>query len=239
MSTPSGVAVRSSAYAKMILHGMKHPQDSVCGLLIGYFEASCSEQVEVVCADSVPLLHTHMLHPQLRLGVELVETLCAHDTSGGASPLRAGKCKQQIVGIYHADVLSAPQKQSAVNKEVVHIARILQQHYPQLLVCTQSVLRESRTGASCASILPQFWLSCGSSWKKMPDDAILCTEAAIQVAEKAVADAMYLDLIDLDDHLNDPRLSPLNPFLLTKFEGLIAEDAKRLDDRVDSNAAMK
>ncbi|KAL8450528.1 hypothetical protein Emag_003157 [Eimeria magna] len=213
MATPVRVAVRSSAYAKMILHGMKHPQDAVCGLLIGSLERNCSEQGEVLCADAVPLLHTHMLHPQLRLGVELVETLCAQDTNGnlGASSKRARNCKQQIVGIYHADVLTAPQKHSAVNKEVAQIARILQQHYPQLLVCT-------------------FWLPCGSSWKKMPDDAILCTQAAIQVAEKAVANAIYLDLMDLDDHLSDPRLSPLNPSLLTMFRGLIAEDAERLDE---------
>lgn len=72
MSVPCGAAVSGCAYATMVLHAIKHPQDSVCGLLIGTEDSELCKRGEVLCADAVPLLHTHILHPQLRLGVELV-----------------------------------------------------------------------------------------------------------------------------------------------------------------------
>ncbi|KAL8431627.1 hypothetical protein ACSSS7_005169 [Eimeria intestinalis] len=240
MATPVSVALRSCAYAKMVLHATKHPQDPVCGLLIGSVEINdlSSEQKNVFCQDAVPLLHTHMLHPQLRLGVELVESLCSHKDGE--------KNKHQIVGFYHVDVLASPQKSVAINKEAAQIAKILQQHYRHLLLCTvnqqqlqqqqqleQQLLLQQQQQLEQQVLLQHLIFADsqkGSSPLNVADDAIICTEAAIQLAEKAVADAAYLDLVDLDDHLSDPKQSPLNPSLLSRFESLIAEDAKRLED---------
>lgn len=79
MSASTGVAVSGQAYAKMVLHALKHPDDPVCGLLIGPDKIQGSKKKgEIICADAVPLLHTHMLHPQLRLGVELVRLTRIH-----------------------------------------------------------------------------------------------------------------------------------------------------------------
>ena len=72
MSVPSRAAVSGPAYTKMVLHALKHHQDRVCGLLLGPEESELCKVGEVLCTDAIPLLHTHMLHPQLRLGVELV-----------------------------------------------------------------------------------------------------------------------------------------------------------------------
>ena len=72
MSGAKGVAVCASAYAKMVSHALRHHRDPVCGLLIGPGDQPAGKNSEIICAEAVPLLHTHFLHPQLRLGVELV-----------------------------------------------------------------------------------------------------------------------------------------------------------------------
>ncbi|KAL8440331.1 hypothetical protein Efla_000219 [Eimeria flavescens] len=227
MAAPAGVAVGCLAYAKMILHGIKHPQDAVCGLLIGSQDSGCCKRGEVLCADAVPLLHTHMLHPQLRLGVELVETLCEmpEPAEGSQSGVAKEAKKQKIVGFYYADLLTVPEKSPAINKEAAHIAKILQQHYPQLVVCTVRLQRRL-----WAVLIPQFWVASGSSWRRMPEESVRCSKAAIELAEVGVAKATYADLVDLDDHLAEPWLSPLNKSLMSGFAELIAEDTKCLDE---------
>lgn len=225
MSLPSGAAVSGCAYAKMVLHALKHPQDCVCGLLIGTEANECCKRGEVLCTDAVPLLHTHMLHPQLRLGVELTETMCEmgqlEDSCSSSSS--GNESKQQIVGFYYSDVLTVPDKGPSIKKEAAHIARVLRQHYPHLLVC----LLDFRALSEHKPVTT-FWGPSGSSWSRMPDHAIRCSKAAIELAETAVARALYINVADLDDHLSDPSLSPLNGSLLSGFADLIAEDAKCL-----------
>ena len=72
MSIPRRITVGASAYTKMISHGLRHHKDYVCGLLIGPVDSSITDKKEIICIEAIPLLHTNMLHPQLRLGVELV-----------------------------------------------------------------------------------------------------------------------------------------------------------------------
>ena len=44
--------------------------------------------------------------------------------------------KQKIVGFYYSDILTVQEnKVPTINKEASHIARVLRQHYPNLLVC--------------------------------------------------------------------------------------------------------
>lgn len=227
MSLPSGAAVSGCAYAKMVLHALKHPQDCVCGLLIGTEASECCKRGEVLCTDAVPLLHTHMLHPQLRLGVELTETMCEMgqlEGSDSCSSFPSGsEHKQKIVGFYYSDVLTVPDKVLTIKKEVAHIARVLRQHYPHVLVC----LLDFRALSEHKPVTT-FWGPSGSSWSRMPDEAVRCSKAAIELAETAVAKALYVDVADLDDHLSDPSLSPLNGSLLSGFADLIAEDARCL-----------
>lgn len=227
MSSLNGAAISGSAYAKMVLHALKHPQDAVCGLLIGPEDNGLSKRGEVLCADSVPLLHTHMLHPQLRLGVELVETMCEMPHSAnGDSCLSCGPTsgsKQKIVGFYYCDVLTVPEKPPAINKEAAHICKVLRQHYPDLLVCLLDfrVLAERKP-------VTAFWLPSGSSWKRIPPEAVRCSDAAIELVETAIANATYMNLADLDDHLSDPSVSPLNSSLFVDFADLIEKDVKFL-----------
>lgn len=227
MSVPTGASVSCTAYAKMVLHALKHPQDAVCGLLVGPEESELSRRGEVLCVDSIPLLHTHMLHPQLRLGVELVEAVCempqaASDGSSLSCPT-TGKAKQKIVGFYYSDILTFPEKPPTVNKEATHICKVLRQHYPSLLLC----LLDFRS-LSERKPVTTFWLPSGSSWKRLPAEAVRCSKAAIEMTETAVANATYMDLSDLDDHLCDPNLSPLNRTLFADFADLIEEDSKLL-----------
>ncbi|XP_026191919.1 uncharacterized protein LOC34623452 [Cyclospora cayetanensis] len=159
----------------MILHALKHHQQPVCGLLVGPEDTKSGKQDFVLCADAMPLLHTHMLHPQLRLGVELVEAMCEMDQSDGGAfrNLFAPNCKyrQKIVGFYYSDFLTVPEKAPTMNKEATHIARVLRQHYPNLLVCT-------------------FWVPSGSSWTRIPPEAVSCSKAALKLAEVAVTDRL-------------------------------------------------
>lgn len=74
-ATVHRVALGSVAYSKMALHSLRHPQNAVCGLLVGHEDVDARRR-SVTCVDAFPLLHSHFLHPQLRLGLELVEEFC-------------------------------------------------------------------------------------------------------------------------------------------------------------------
>lgn len=230
MAAPTGAAISGCAYGKMVLHALKHPQDAVCGLLIGPEKNDLGRRGEVLCADAVPLLHTHMFHPQLRLGVGLVEAICempqSEGSASGVSAVSAGGSKQKIVGFYYSGLLTIPETAATINKEAAHIARVLRQHYPNLLVC----LLDFRELANRKPVTILFMPS-GSSWSRMPAEDVRCSKAALELAETAVANSTYLDLADLDDHLADPTLSPLNNFIFSDFADLIEEDARCLDTR--------
>ena len=69
-----------------------------------------------------------------------VETLCeagvTEESGGFFSSFHENKwSKPKIVGFYYADILTISDRAPIMNKEASHIAQVLRQHYPQLVVC--------------------------------------------------------------------------------------------------------
>jgi len=61
--------ISSEAYAKIMLHLVKHPHAPVCGMLLGSVEAGGI----VVVSDAVPLFHTHALAPLLEAATQMID----------------------------------------------------------------------------------------------------------------------------------------------------------------------
>ncbi|CDJ30518.1 uncharacterized protein EMH_0059000 [Eimeria mitis] len=170
----------------MVSHALRHHQERVCGILVGPGDSSVVKNQEVICTEAVPLLHTHMLHPQLRLGVELVETLCeggvTEESGEFFAAFRENKwTKPKIVGIYYADVLTTADKTPTMNKEASHIARVLRQHYPQLVVCLLDFRRMPESKP-----VTTFWSFGATNWTAVPTEAIHVSDAAQELAAKTV-----------------------------------------------------
>ncbi|CDJ52779.1 hypothetical protein, conserved [Eimeria brunetti] len=188
MSGFKGVAVCAPAYAKMVSHALRHHQNPVCGILIGPADANEGKNQEIICTEAVPLTHTHMLHPLLRLGFELVETLCEAGVSEGSGDFFAAFLEHQwkkpkIVGFYYADFLTVAEKAPVMNRQATHIARVLRQHYPQLVVCLLDFKRMPE-----GKPVTNFWSFLGNNWTPIPAEALRVSKAAIELAEKTVAD---------------------------------------------------
>jgi hypothetical protein len=59
----------ASAYGKVLFHICKHVSKSVNGVLIGYTDVQKGEHVLM---DAIPLFHTHVLTPMLKLAFIMV-----------------------------------------------------------------------------------------------------------------------------------------------------------------------
>eukprot|EP00403_Amphidinium_massartii_P033668 CAMPEP_0178439170 /NCGR_PEP_ID=MMETSP0689_2-20121128/36009_1 /TAXON_ID=160604 /ORGANISM="Amphidinium massartii, Strain CS-259" /LENGTH=215 /DNA_ID=CAMNT_0020061673 /DNA_START=44 /DNA_END=688 /DNA_ORIENTATION=- len=187
-TAPKAYHFDAKAYAKAVMHACKHASQPVSGVFIG---STTEKAVKIV--DAVPLFHTHMLAPMLKVAFMLIEQYCQE--AGGL----------EIVGLYYASASGALEM-----GPVKAVADKVVSNCPAASVWTvdSSKLAE-RKPALCG------YFHAKDEWKLTGFDAATLAggEEAVKHASRLISELKYMELVDVDDHLSNATLNWLNPSL--------------------------
>ncbi|GAB5353054.1 hypothetical protein AAMO2058_000005500 [Amorphochlora amoebiformis] len=166
------VALELGAYAKMVVHAVKHKYRPVCGVLLGNDGSGGT-----VVKDCVPLFHNYPVGPMLELAMMQIDEFCKES-------------KSTMVGCYWAN-------ERLNDTEVPQVARRLgsqiAKYYKNasiILINNEFLLRDLALSASCPQSKGEVSVSLNSDRRDQ--------EAVIRRVAKLVGST---DIVDFDDHL--------------------------------------
>ncbi|CAJ0574280.1 unnamed protein product, partial [Mesorhabditis spiculigera] len=183
--------IEPTAYATMILHCVKYPSKGVSGLLLGKKTAGKLEISSVV-----PLVHESApLSPSLEVALTLV----------------SAKEEVSILGVYYSNqscrdkglnthAVRLAEKIAAVTDKPAYVAQVVNWHL----------------SADCSSPCVSMYTLDGSSWKDMKVDV---EPSALSLVSNALQRKVYRELVDFENHLDNPELDFYNARLTQMLEG--------------------
>mmetsp|Transcript_8881 Transcript_8881/g.20034 ORF Transcript_8881/g.20034 Transcript_8881/m.20034 type:complete len:213 (+) Transcript_8881:118-756(+) len=207
------VEIGDVAYAKLMLHLVRHPHAPVCGFLVGRlgaFETGTKSRAAVV-DDAVPLFHGNVLAPMLEVATQIV-----------AAQLESG---QAIVGFYHVNELAADRSVPIVAEQV---ASTIEENQGGAGAVLLQVINEKLSDRRDHAL--QAWARAKSSgtWSsaleiKEGKGAVGTDKtlfSALRLANTAVECELFKSYADFDDHLENPERNPFNPDTDAALRGL-------------------
>uniref|UniRef100_A0A7S2WTW0 MPN domain-containing protein n=1 Tax=Rhizochromulina marina TaxID=1034831 RepID=A0A7S2WTW0_9STRA len=195
----------AEAYAKVVLHAVKHPHCGVSGFLLGSVEDGGRR---VLVADAVPLFHSHPLAPGLEAAAQLV-------TAAGG----------KIVGFYESNASASTKgTYSLVGERAMQT--IEAECAGAVLVCLVSE-RLAQPKDHALQVLRRG----GGRWDvklraRDADSQDVTMPLALQLCREAVSLGLHEKLVDFDDHLEDVSKNPLNPAVAGDLGQLVATQQK-------------
>eukprot|EP00929_Paragymnodinium_shiwhaense_P115481 TRINITY_DN84407_c0_g1_i1.p2 TRINITY_DN84407_c0_g1~~TRINITY_DN84407_c0_g1_i1.p2 ORF type:complete len:194 (+),score=37.76 TRINITY_DN84407_c0_g1_i1:104-685(+) len=174
------------AYAKAVMHCSKHASESVLGVLLGSASGST-----LTVSDVVPLFHTHSLAPMLKIAFMIIDQHCQSTSD-------------EIVGIYYAT--------PSGNTELTPVKAIADK------VASNYAGGASAWGLDAAKVGQDQFAFVGmrhakDQWSACGADAGAVSQEGLKHTKRLISEMKYLDVVDFDDHLNNPSLNWLNPDL--------------------------
>ncbi|KAE8098890.1 hypothetical protein FH972_016921 [Carpinus fangiana] len=194
--------IAQNAYAKLVLHALKHKSSAVNAVLLGRPSSAHNDVVEIT--DSVPLFHSHVgLLPQLEISLILIEE---HYAATGVN----------IVGYFHSNERFDDYELSGVAKNVGdHIYR----YFPQaaILLLDNKKLEALPKGKDRSPVMQLYTRDASKNWKLAGSDGgsqlTIREPSANVVLLDYISTEKWKDIVDFDDHLDDISKDWLNPEL--------------------------
>mmetsp|Transcript_35566 Transcript_35566/g.70547 ORF Transcript_35566/g.70547 Transcript_35566/m.70547 type:complete len:200 (+) Transcript_35566:24-623(+) len=190
MMTTTSVEISPVAYAKMMLHLVKHPHAAVCGYLLG----SVRDGINMV-EDVVPLFHSHPLAPMLEIATQLIDQ------------------HENIVGFYF---VNAHVEDTRIPVFAEKVAMALSSKCPgsSLLQILNEKLRDPDDHALQAWGRKEngAWnIALKISTTEGPKGSEVPFRACLSLATSGVANELHETYFDFDDHFEDVSKNPFNP----------------------------
>ncbi|VDN07096.1 unnamed protein product [Thelazia callipaeda] len=185
------------SYAKMILHAYKYPHRAVVGLLIGKSKNSN----EIICTDSLPVLHeSASLSMALEAALIFTDNYCSkHDST--------------IAGLYFCNESISD---SNLDQFAVRIAEKIVSNYPNAFLVQ---IDNSLLGIESLEPAIRVYVLDNKSWKTKKF-TVLNEESVLSTVSNAVQTKLYLEIMDFENHLDNPSNDYWNTALNKKIERL-------------------
>ncbi|VDM43736.1 unnamed protein product [Toxocara canis] len=189
--------LNSLCYAKVILHALKYPHCAVVGLLIGEAE----EEGGVVCVNAVPCLHeSAALTMALEVALTSVDTYCS------ANALN-------IVGVYFCNESLSD---NSLDPFAVRVAEKVATNFANAILVQ---IDNSLLSIDSSEPAIRVYANDNKAWKqkKFRLDRNLETLSATSIA---IQRKLYREIIDFENHLDNPANDFWNLALNEKIEQL-------------------
>ena len=195
MSAAASFEVSVSAYCKTILHCAKYPWREVSGVWLGQMERNDgSSPAKYTVVDAVPLFHCDTLAPMTEAALNIVEELCK-----SWAPWKG----LEIVGYYYANEGASDVAPKPLTKQV---ASKIGSIYPSSRLFMINGAEISDPSKTCLVMYARKSKQETEKWTEAGSG-----EGTLSVAEGGAASLTKLlkqegqkDLIDFDDHFDDP-----------------------------------
>ncbi|VDO26834.1 unnamed protein product [Onchocerca flexuosa] len=182
------------SYAKMILHAYKYPHRAVVGFLIG----ETGSNSELIYIDAIPVLHESA---SLSMTLETA-LICADDYI---------KDGHVLAGLYFCNQSFSD---NSLDPYAVRVAEKILSNYPNAflvqidnsMLCTGSLKPAIRV----YNLDNKLW--------KMKRFTILNEEAVLSIVSNAIQTELYLEIMDFENHLDNPINDHWNTALNEKLE---------------------
>ncbi|VDK64716.1 unnamed protein product [Onchocerca ochengi] len=189
------------SYAKMILHAYKYPHRAVVGFLIG----ETGSNSELVYIDAIPVLHESA---SLSMTLETA-LICIDDYI---------KDGHVLAGLYFCNRSFSD---NSLDLYAVRVAEKIMSNYPNtfLVQIDNSMLY---TGSLKPAI--RVYNLDNKLWK-MKRFTILNEETVLSIVSNAVQTELYLEIMDFENHLDNPVNDHWNTALNEKLERSSCQNA--------------
>ncbi|KAE9041174.1 hypothetical protein PR001_g6730 [Phytophthora rubi] len=192
--TDSVYSVATQTYVKLALHAAKRPASAACGLLLGREQGQGFS-----ISDAVPLFHHEApLAP-------LLEVACA------LADAHAQRQKLKVVGFYYAGSGYSPSDSgnglSHLAEKIADKVELNCSRACVLVLDSQQLSNPSKTGL-------QFQLKdVKRGWTKV-DNRLKVADDAAQVLTAGLKQNVQEDVVDVEEHLEDPSKDWRNPHVV-------------------------
>ncbi|CAG9536993.1 unnamed protein product [Cercopithifilaria johnstoni] len=181
-------------YAKMILHAYKYPHQPVIGLLIGETRNSN----ELICNDAIPVLHESA---SLSMVVETA-LICTDDCT---------KDGRTLVGVYFCNQSLSD---NSLDPYAMRVAEKIVSNYPNAFLVQ---IENSLLGTGSLEPAIRVYTLDSKMWK-IKRFTIMNEETVLPIVSSAIQTKLYLEIMDFENHLDNPVNDHWNTALNEKLE---------------------
>ena len=188
---------------KIVLHSLKHPTQDIYGFLLG---AVTSESINIT--DVIPMTHNTINSCFLHICLDLIS-----------------KSSNKVIGIYDAvenslEDFDTFQLQKMLLKTVQKFSKINESFYVKMIMKNKREVNTDYESLSYKEGLSSFHkedFGVGFEFYRMKDSMkiisndIVKTEFDESIIERDFMENKHLNIVDLDDHLDDPTKNFFNP----------------------------
>ncbi len=188
------IDLNSKAYYKIILHCLKHLTSDCYGFLLGK-----KEQNKYIITNAIPLTHDKIFGPSFKIAVSMIKKFYQND---------------KIIGFYENLIANQMKEEGALSNESSYICNIIKKNNKINPLFFQIYSKDSGkkgdTFLEDEIMFKQFILN--EEDFSFVDNKIESEEEFEKIKELC-SNNRQLDIIDFDDHLENPNLDWRNTFL--------------------------
>ena len=188
------IDLNSKAYYKIILHCLKHLTSDCYGFLLGK-----KEQNKYIITNAIPLTHDKIFGPPFKIAVSMIKKFFQND---------------KIIGFYENLIANQMKEEGALSNESSYICNIIKKNNkmnPLLFqIYSKKSWKKGDTFLEDEIMFKQFILN--EEDFSFVDNKIESEEEFKKIKELC-SNNRQLDIIDFDDHLENPNLDWRNTFL--------------------------
>lgn len=211
MTDSLDITFSPKAYAKMMLHILKHLSSDCHGVLVGYEDKANPDKITIT--DVYPLFHTNVSVPQLDLGFRMIEDNISKKEN-----------KEYIVGIYENMIINFD-KDNAMNStsslftcDAIQKTKNIEQ--PLLVEISHCLDKPTSDGKRVKNLI-EYKLFRYNNGQMKEAGYIKENENQFSVVKKLVQNNLQAEIIDMDDHLFNPKLDIANSSIDKEIEKLV------------------
>ena len=188
------IDLNSKAYYKIILHCLKHLTSDCYGFLLGK-----KEQNKYIITNAIPLTHDKIFGPSFKIAVSMIKKFYQND---------------KIIGFYENLIANQMKEEGALSNESSYICNIIKKNNKINPLFFQIYSKDSGKKGDYfledEIMFKQFILN--EEDFSFVDNKIESEEEFEKIKELC-SNNRQLDIIDFDDHLENPNLDWRNTFL--------------------------
>ena len=188
------IDLNSKAYYKIILHCLKHLTSDCYGFILGK-----KEQNKYLVTNAIPLTHDKIFGPSFKIAVSMIK---------GFFP------NEKIIGFYENLMANQMKEEASLSNEASYICNIIKKNNKFNPLLFQIYSKDSgKKGESFLEdeiMFKQFILN--EEDFSFVDNKKESDEEFKKIKELCI-NSRQLDIIDFDDHLENPNLDWRNTFL--------------------------
>ena len=188
------IDLKSNAYYKIMLHCLKHLTSDCYGFLLGKKEGN-----KYIVTDAIPLTHDKIFAPSFKVAVSMIKQFFP---------------KEKIIGFYENLIVNQMKEDGAISHQSTYVCEIISKNSKLNPILFQIYSKDSgKKGEAFLEdeILFKEFVLNEDVWSFV--DSKKESDEEFKAMKKFCKNNRQLEIIDFDEHLEDPNLDWRNTFI--------------------------